>query len=770
MTTHWWVVIGHPTLGTMAALARQFTRMALVAQKSCCLRAYVTVTPVATRARKPLAYSPGPGKFRTHCRALTTSPTLRAATGGGAQLLAAGEAHVRAGRLSAAMQDLQAAVRTVDLTDTELARAHHLLARLLHNQSDFSAALPHFHCAIAGLEKAHGNLAELARMYHHAGLSSEGAGQSGEAAALYQQSLELHNAIDSSATGAAARAELYMLRGRALGMAGASPPDLLLGVYENAVKEFQKADPPRPLQLVEARTQLARVYALHGDMDVAQREFAASLAAAGHVADQLALVHLGWAETQTARGDVIAAREAYQAALDAALREPDTIDPRLFVEVYHNLGEAWALTGDISRAFDLIAAAVPHASKAYGDETLVMADLRQRLGECLLHLGEISRALPELQAAWVVAEKLLEGSDDTLARLASSLARALHQQGDVARAVEYYDRALGIQSQAPAGQARDVAQAATFAQLGFVYLVQEEKERALGCLLQAHELWNQHPPSVNPAEREQLVNVDAMLGLLHQQRLEYAKAISFYEAALPLLVQLQGADTTAVTQMSLQLVTCYTQNSQNTDAVDLFERLETKRLDDPQLDQNALADTYNAVGYAYRAMQKFGRALEAYEQALGKRQAIFGSEHRLVAAVYGNMAAVHLSKQRLAKAAELFEKSLAIMESVGDKEQAALLLTNLGHVYGRSQQYARAAECFERSLPLYQHNAVAMAFNLCSMGSMHLYGDKVDAGRLYLQQGLEIYRHLPDHAGDVARAEADFANILEVLGRAEKDQ
>lgn len=182
-------------------------------------------------------------------------------------------------------------------------------------------------------------------------------------------------------------------------------------------------------------------------------------------------------------------------------------------------------------------------------------------------------------------------------------------------------------------------------------------------------------------------------------------------------------------------------------------------------DAKGEVDTLNHIGKGFRLAGDAPAAREWYEQALTRARETGYREGEAVA--LNNVAWVsgkYLKDQT--KVVELYKRSIALWEEIGDDSEQALVFFNLGDFYLDAEKYEEARPAFDRGLPLAE-----------SVGDLGLQG-KIRAGigyAQYVQSDVEAaYRsfkrafELSEAAGDddnAARVAINLAAVYNHLGQ-----
>jgi len=96
----------------------------------------------------------------------------------------------------------------------------------------------------------------------------------------------------------------------------------------------------------------------------------------------------------------------------------------------------------------------------------------------------------------------------------------------------------------------------------------------------------------------------------------------------------------------------------------------------------------------YQDKGEWDRAIEFYERSLAIVEKV-GDEHGM-STTLNNLGSVYQDKGEWDRAIEFYERSLAIVEKVGDVVGVSITLFNIASIYEDSERYAEAVELLER--------------------------------------------------------------------------
>jgi CHAT domain-containing protein len=108
--------------------------------------------------------------------------------------------------------------------------------------------------------------------------------------------------------------------------------------------------------------------------------------------------------------------------------------------------------------------------------------------------------------------------------------------------------------------------------------------------------------------------------------------------------------------------------------------------------------------------------------------------------VLGNLGTVYNGLDNLPKAIESWQKSLDVIQSIGESEREGRSLFRLGYGHSKSHEYQKALDCFEKSVAIFREvgDRRNECLNLLAIGDCYLeQGDYIEALKQF-QEALEI--------------------------------
>ena len=250
---------------------------------------------------------------------------------------------------------------------------------------------------------------------------------------------------------------------------------------------------------------------------------------------------------------------------------------------------------------------------------------------------------------------------------------------------------------------------------------------------------------------------------------EYAKAIEFYDQALPIFKKALGPEHVSVAQTYNNLGTAWSDLGEYAKAIEFYDQalpIYKKALGPEHV---YVASTYNNLGLALAARGEYSKAIEFYDQALPIYKKALGPEHVYVAQTYNNLGTAWSDLGEYAKAIEFYDQALSIFKKALGPEHVYLAKTynNLGLAWEARGEYAKAIEFYDQALSIYK-KALGLDHPDIAGTSLNLalaYEAQSERQKalVYAQQGMAIFEKNfaqlnPNHP-DLLKARRVLAHI-----------
>jgi CHAT domain-containing protein/tetratricopeptide (TPR) repeat protein len=339
---------------------------------------------------------------------------------------------------------------------------------------------------------------------------------------------------------------------------------------------------------------------------------------------------------------------------------------------------------------------------------LLEADQLLKTGESLYQKSQLQEALKSLQKALTLYRAKNASAGEILHRQAGEVA-TLHLTAVTLRNLGQYPQAMTINQQA-------LVLHNTLMQTPAA----PEKLKGL--------------PKILQVGKENLLN---SLGIIHTRQGNHTQALELYQQALELAQSNQDRSLVGALQNNIG-----TLRETIGDYLPAIAALNNALIIATELDDYyGIATTYNNLGSVYDNIGQYSRALELYQWAY-KRYQRMGDRAAQVSNL-NNQAITYSNLGNHSKAIALFQQALALDKEMGASGEGTTLL-NLSSTYRRAGQLDKALAALQKSLPLLQviGDRSAEGKNYTSQGSVYAErGEFVQAFSLY-QKGLTIAREV----------------------------
>ncbi len=242
------------------------------------------------------------------------------------------------------------------------------------------------------------------------------------------------------------------------------------------------------------------------------------------------------------------------------------------------------------------------------------------------------------------------------------------------------------------------------------------------------------------------------LGVIHRERSQYSQARECFKQALVIGQQQDDIVNMAQSMLQLGVVAEFQKNYET--AEDYFK--QTLSLYQLMNDQIGISRCYFYLGMlAAQYHNNFEKSLDYSQQSLEIFKAV--GNHRSISKSYTSMGIDYASTGRYDTARDLFEKSMVIKESIGDKAGIAHTYLVLGEAYFfEGKAFEKALYFAKKSLDLY--------FEIDIMAVIGIDYGYIVLSHLALGNTEEALEHALDHFRLQSTMELDKSNGLVHVG------
>ena len=183
------------------------------------------------------------------------------------------------------------------------------------------------------------------------------------------------------------------------------------------------------------------------------------------------------------------------------------------------------------------------------------------------------------------------------------------------------------------------------------------------------------------------------LGVVNHRAGEYAKALAFYEKALPLFPQTPEGESSKATALNNMAAAYLTLGETRRALENYLKSLELKKEEG-----RSRAITLDNIGAVYTRLGEYQLALDHHLRALASFRAL--ARRRDEAAALNNLAWLWESIGDPEKSVEYMLQALPLVRNAGEKSREALYLSNAGYFHSLSGNNLQALEYANQSLEI----------------------------------------------------------------------
>ena len=194
-------------------------------------------------------------------------------------------------------------------------------------------------------------------------------------------------------------------------------------------------------------------------------------------------------------------------------------------------------------------------------------------------------------------------------------------------------------------------------------------------------------------------------GLYHMEHGFYQAARPFFEQALSLHEESEGAPHLSLARSLNNLAVLYLRQGKYQQAEPLFQRALQIRRQPGEIPQNDIAQSLHNLALLYSYQGKYRQAETFFQHALSIAEQVFGEEHEKTAICLQNLAKVYRMLGRYEQAEPLYQRALTILEqqSGPDHPLVAYPLGGLANLAVERGIYEQAEALYRRALDILEH-------------------------------------------------------------------
>ena len=179
-------------------------------------------------------------------------------------------------------------------------------------------------------------------------------------------------------------------------------------------------------------------------------------------------------------------------------------------------------------------------------------------------------------------------------------------------------------------------------------------------------------------------------------------------------------------------------------------------------DKNEEADALESIGYSYHFQNESQKALEYYLEALPIWQVLKNKRREATnqSFIAGEYARAGERQKALAHATQALE---LVQDLNGNKNTAAIVLTNIGHTYYLLGEFEKALGFYDGPLRQWQTNGNKRNEAIIHRHVAAVLRDlgRLDEAKVHIEKSIALLEFIRDHAGDAETQSSFVANFFE---------
>jgi tetratricopeptide (TPR) repeat protein/tRNA A-37 threonylcarbamoyl transferase component Bud32 len=339
-------------------------------------------------------------------------------------------------------------------------------------------------------------------------------------------------------------------------------------------------------------------------------------------------------------------------------------------------------------------AAEPEIERAFADQPVVEASIRNTLGLSYLHLSEPTLAIRQHERALALRRQVFgHHHHDTLVSI-TNLARAYEEAGRLADAILLHEEDLRLSTAEFGPDHTD-----TLVSMNNLARAYREAGRFADAIPLHEDVLMRRRASLGPDHRATLISMNNLaLAYCDAGRLD--DAIPLHEEDLRRSSAKFGRDHPGTLISMNNLGKAYLEAGRPIDAIPLLEEARRRQRSRLGPDHRATLVSMNTLARAYREAGRFADALPLHEEGLRRGTAKLGRDHPSTLIAMNNLALDYRDAGRLADAIPLLEEGLRRSTAKLGRDHPVTLtaMNNLAWAYQDTGRSADAIALFEEAL------------------------------------------------------------------------
>ncbi len=304
--------------------------------------------------------------------------------------------------------------------------------------------------------------------------------------------------------------------------------------------------------------------------------------------------------------------------------------------------------------------------------------------------------------------------DTSRVSLLAKLSEECRLAGEMEKAHAYAAEGIALSKKIsdPAGLAT------CYNRLGNNFLVQGEYTRALAYYDSTKAIWDlrirSEDKKVSFRAKKGIAIVLGNMGLAHQYLSDNAKALEYQMKSLKIREEMNDRPGMGTTLGNIGLIYFYLADYPKA----LDYQLRSLKIEEELKNDLGVARTLGNIGGIYLDIADYTKALEYQFRCLKMSEKIGNKQY--VGNTLTNIGAIYQDMHNFPKALEFQKRSLKINEEIGDKRGMSIAMNNIGSIYAALSD----SECVQVNIPPSERNALSLEYQRKSLKISEEIGDK----------------------------------------------
>ncbi|CAF3302629.1 unnamed protein product [Rotaria socialis] len=298
---------------------------------------------------------------------------------------------------------------------------------------------------------------------------------------------------------------------------------------------------------------------------------------------------------------------------------------------YNNIAEVYRSIGDYRKSLEFCNKALKTKELALAPNHPDLATSYNNLGMVYHNMNDNSKALEFYEKALEINEKRLPQNHPDLATSYNNVGAVYNSMGDYSKAREFNEKALKIREEVLVPNHLDLA--ASYSSIGLMYDNMGDYSKALEYYDKTLQIKEKILPSKHPSLATSYNNI----GALYEKIGDYSKALDFGEKALKISEKHLPSNHPKLATSNNNIGLAYEGMGNYLKAIEFYER--ALEIDEKTLPSNHpdLATSYNTIGQVYNNMGDYSKAFVFVEKALSIFQKSLPPTHPLIKQTIDNI-------------------------------------------------------------------------------------------------------------------------------------